>query len=134
MAAANLIFLITSNRKGYFPCEMCNFSTKPAVLHCPGGEGGEFQFLVVPRKADTAGKEHWRSFFVPAAVFAVTYQGEATAGKLHPDLVGTAGMEPNPDQGGFPGRQPGKFQSGSLYTGPLTLYHKNLVLSAVFEE
>ena len=64
----------------------------------------------------------------------VAYQGEATAGKLHPDLMAAAGVEPDANQGGVGVRQASVFQAGIF--DPLALFFdgEDLVFAAVFEE
>ena len=58
-------------------------------------------FLPLPGEGKSAGEEHWCGFFVPGAVFVVANQGKSTAGKLYPDLVTAAGVEPEGNQRAF---------------------------------
>ena len=61
----------------------------------------------------------------------VAHQRESPAGKLDPDLVTSAGMEPHADQTGFACGKPLEFQPCLFYATPLTLHHKDFVLFAV---
>ena len=51
-----------------------------------------------------AGKEFGGSGLVAGAVFVVTHQGEATAGKLDADLMAAAGVQTDVNKTGFSGR------------------------------
>ena len=64
----------------------------------------------------------------------VTNKRETSGRKLDPDLVAAARMEPDADQAFFPFGQTVEFQTGLFYTAPLTFYHKDLVLLAVFPQ
>ena len=63
----------------------------------------------------------------------VAHQRKATAGKLHPDLMASAGMQTDLHQTFFSGGNSLKFQPGWLYAGSLFFDHKNLVFAAVFK-
>ena len=52
----------------------------------------------MPGEGKAAGEEHGGSGFVPGAVFVVAHQGEAPAGKLHPDLMAAAGVKADANQ------------------------------------
>ena len=64
----------------------------------------------------------------------VANQREPPAGKLYPDLMAAAGVEPDADQTGFPLGQAAKFQPGLFNAAPLTFYHENLVFLAVLPQ
>ena len=64
----------------------------------------------------------------------VAHQGESAAGKLHPDLMGSAGVEPHMDQAGFAGGQAMELQTGVFDAFSLLFDGENFVLSAVLEE
>ena len=64
----------------------------------------------------------------------VTNKRETSGRKLDPDLVAAARVEPDADQAGFSGSQPGKFQPGLFHAAPLTFYHEDLVLLAVLPQ
>ena len=52
-------------------------------------------------EGDPAGEQHGLGFCIPGAVFVVTYQGKSPAGELYPDLMASAGVEPDAYQTGF---------------------------------
>ena len=52
-------------------------------------------------EGDPAGIKQGGIPVIPGAVFVVAYQRETPAGKLDPDLMAAAGMEPDVDQGFF---------------------------------
>ena len=64
----------------------------------------------------------------------ITHQRITTAGKLHPDLMGSAGVQSDTHKAFFSGGQPVIFQSGLLDTAPGTFDNENLVLLTVFPE
>ena len=96
-------------------------------MACPLGQLFKMQLRSLVGKGQAAGEEHGGGAFVPGSVFVVTHQRVPPAGKLHPDLVAPAGVEPEAHQAGVLSRQSGKFQSGGLYSLPLPFDNKNLV-------
>ena len=48
--------------------------------------------LAIPREGQTAAKEHRSSVFVSSTIFVIAHKGKSPAGKLHPDLVASAGV------------------------------------------
>ena len=64
----------------------------------------------------------------------VAYQGEASGGKLHPDLMTSSGVQPDTHQAFFSSGEPNKFQPGFLHATAFLLYYEDLVLAAVLEE
>ena len=62
---------------------------------CPIGQLFKSHFHTLPGEGDAAREEHGGGGFVLGAVFVVAYQGEAAAGKLHPDLVAAASVQPD---------------------------------------
>ena len=45
-------------------------------------------------KTQAAGIKPGGFFCIPGAILSIAHQGETPAGKLHPDLVGAAGLQP----------------------------------------
>ena len=68
---------------------------------------------------------------IASAVFSVTHQRKATAGKLHTDLVAATGVKADVNQAGFSGRETMKLQSGLFDTDALPFDDKNLVFLAI---
>ena len=89
-----------------------------------------FRFTL-PWQSNAAGEQHRRRGGITGAIFVITDQWEPTAGKLYPDLVASAGVEPNVHQAGFPGTKAFEFQPGFLNTAPLPFHHEDFVLFAV---
>ena len=81
-----------------------------------------------------AGEQHGSGFLCPGAVFVVTHQGEAPAGKLHPDLMAAARMQPDGHKRMISCRQTPKFQPCRFYAGSLLFHHEDLVLPAVLKQ
>ena len=84
------------------------------------------------READPRGPEGRRVRPDPAAVAAVPGQGHFPGSELDADLVGAAGMQPDPDQGqdtfrGFRGLQDLPFTEGFLHALAGPVRHKGLV-------
>ena len=94
----------------------------------------KFETLIPKRKCDPAGIQHGCGGFVPGTVFMIAYQGEAPAGKLDPDLVTSAGVQPDAYYGCFSTLKPGKLQPRVFHTGALPLDNKDLILAAVFKQ
>ena len=80
-----------------------------------------------------AGVEQGSGSGIPRTVLSVTDQRKSTAGKLHPDLMASAGVEPHPHQGCLAAPKPCEFQPGFFDTLALLFYHEYLILAAVFE-
>ena len=70
----------------------------PKLLFCPLRQGFVAMALSTEGEGQAAGKQHGGSVLVPGTVLVVAQQGKSAAGKLHPDLVAAAGMEPDADQ------------------------------------
>ena len=90
--------------------------------------------LSIIGKADAAGIQHRCAAGIPGAVFAVAHQGIAPAGKLHTDLVGSAGVQPDFYQCRVAFAQPRKRKPCRLYADTLPFDNKHLVLAAVFKK
>ena len=103
------------------------------ISFCPLGFRTENQGFTPQGECQLARKQHWRGDVIFGTILAVTHQGEASAGKLYPDLMAAAGVESNANQGGFSRGQPLKFQPGFFYTPALFLHHEHLVFGAVFK-
>ena len=103
-------------------------------IRCPSGGTGELPHLSFVGEGDAAGPEHGRGAFVPGAVFVVAHKRKAPAGKLHTDLVASAGVEPDADEGGVVAGQTGKSKARGFYTGTLPLDHKDLILPAILKQ
>ena len=101
-------------------------------IRCPSGGIGELPHLSFVGEGDAAGPEHGRGAFVPGAVFVVAHKRKAPAGKLHTDLVASAGVEPDADEGGIPLCESAVFQPGFFYAPAFPIYHIHFVLFAVF--
>ena len=100
-------------------------------MSTPIGECFVFLLLFLPGEGDAAGVEHWLLPGIPGAVLVIAYKRIPSAGELYPDLVTAAGMEPDTHQAGFAGFQNMIFQSCRLDSGPLPIYHKDLVFLGV---
>ena len=90
------------------------------------------QLLSPVGKGEATGEEHGGGAVVPGAVFVVAQERIAPAGKLHPNLVASAGVEPDPHQAGIALFQPEEFQPGGLSSLALSVYNKYLVFCCIF--
>jgi hypothetical protein len=52
-------------------------------------------------EGEPAGKQQGSIVVVPGTIFVVAHQGISPAGKLNPDLMAAAGVEPDMHQGAF---------------------------------
>ena len=85
-------------------------------------------------KAQSAGEQSQIALY-PAAVFAIPQQGHPPGGKLHPDLVGAAGIQRDPHQRGLAVAPQSAIGQASLTNAlPGTLDGEHLALVAVFEQ
>ena len=100
----------------------------------PGRQLFKAAIFTLPRKTEAAAEKHRGGVFVPCAVFMIAHQGEAPAGKLHPDLMASAGMQADMHQGIFSRFLAGKFQPCLFDTAALPVHYKDLVAAAVLEK
>ena len=63
----------------------------------------------------------------------VAHQREPAAGELHPDLMASAGVQPDADKSAFPICQTIVGQPGFFDAGALAIHHEDFVFAAVFE-
>ena len=101
-------------------------------MTCPLGQFLKMQLLSLMGKGQRAGKEHGGLYIVFCAVFVVPHQRIPPAGKLHPNLVASAGVEPDTHQAGIALFQLEEFQPGGLYSLALPVYNKYLVFGRIF--
>ena len=102
---------------------------------CPGGQGRECKWLFVVGECDTAGIKHGGGVVVPGAVFVVAYKGIGSAGKLHTDLVTSAGVQTDAHKRGFViSGQLGIFKPCFFDTCALPFDNKDLVFSTVLKQ
>ena len=85
----------------------------------------------MPGESQAAGKKQGRGGLIPGTIFVVAYQGKATAGKLYPDLMATAGMQTDTHQI-VPVSD--KFQPGFLNALSFFFDHEDFVFAAVLEQ
>ena len=63
----------------------------------------------------------------------IAYKGEASARKLHPNLVAAPRVQTDGNQRTLTLPQAAKFQPRGFYAGALFFYHKDLVFPAVLK-
>lgn len=64
----------------------------------------------------------------------ISHQREAPGGKLYPDLMGPAGMKPDPYKASVSFGKTGKFQTGTFHPSPHPPYDEYLVFHAVLPQ
>ena len=65
----------------------------PIFLFCPIGQRFKCSGFTAVGEGQTAGEQHGRGFFGTGAVFVIAHKGEASAGKLHPDLMAASRVQ-----------------------------------------
>ena len=79
------------------------FKLHKSMSDCPFRGGFVPVDSAAEGEGDPAREQHRGGGFVPGAVFVVANQRVAAAGKLHPDLMASSGVESNMDQAGGSG-------------------------------
>ena len=71
------------------------------ALFRPFRQAGKDIFLALIGECDAAREQLGRRYVVPGAVFVISHQRKAPAGKLNPDLVTSAGVQADAHQRSF---------------------------------
>ena len=105
-----------------------------SAFSSPVGQGFVFFGFAFPGEGNAAGKQHGFFLFIPGAVLMVTHERKTMAGKLYPDLMAAAGVQPDTHQTFFPGAEGFELQPGFFYASAFFFDNENLVFAAVLEQ